>query len=65
MTAQYILFFTKDRDNFTFNLDAVRVPQEYYRARNNMKGANPGNVWEFSHIHYCNSGRMNHPTQKP
>ena len=60
-----ILFFTKDRDNFTFNLDAVRVPQKYYRSRNNMKGANPGNVWEFSHIHYCNSSRMNHPTQKP
>lgn len=39
-----ILFFTKDRDNFTFNLDAVRVPQKYYRSRNNMKGANPGNV---------------------
>ncbi|MBQ9388655.1 MAG: site-specific DNA-methyltransferase, partial [Synergistaceae bacterium] len=60
-----ILFFTKDRENFTFNLDAVRVPQKYYRMRNNMKGANPGNVWEFSHVHYCSSGRMNHPTQKP
>lgn len=60
-----ILFFTKDRENFTFNLDAIRVPQKYYRSRNNMKGANPGNVWEFSHVHYCNSDRINHPTQKP
>ena len=59
-----ILLFTKSK-NFTFNLDAVRVPQKYYRARNNMRGANPGDVWEFSHVHYCNADRQNHPTQKP
>ena len=59
-----ILMFTKSRD-FTFNLDSVRVPQKYYRERNNMRGANPGDVWEFSHIHYCNENRQNHPTQKP
>lgn len=59
-----ILVFNKSC-NFTFNLDAVRVPQKYYRARNNMRGANPGNVWKFSHIHYCNGNRQNHPTQKP
>ena len=60
-----ILFFTKDAKNFTFNLDNVRVPQKFYRAVNNMRGANPGNVWEFSHTHYCNKSRKNHPTQKP
>jgi len=59
-----ILMFTKSRD-FVFNLDAVRVPQKYYRERNNMRGANPGDVWEFSHVHYCNDNRQNHPTQKP
>lgn len=59
-----ILFFTKT-DNFKFNLDSVRVPQKYFRERNNMRGANPGDVWEFSHVHYCNSNRQNHPTQKP
>ena len=59
-----ILMFNKSRE-FTFNLDAVRVPQKYYRARNNMRGANPGDVWEFSHVHYCNENRQNHPTQKP
>ena len=42
-----------------------RVPQKYYRERNNMRGANPGDVWEFSHVHYCNENRQNHPTQKP
>lgn len=60
-----ILMFTKNPNKFVFNLDEVRVPQKYYRSVNNMRGANPGNVWEFSHMHYCNKNRKNHPTQKP
>lgn len=60
-----ILYFTKHPKKFTFNLDDVRVPQKFYRSVNNMRGANPGNVWEFSHMHYCNKNRQNHPTQKP
>ena len=60
-----ILMFTKDKKRFKFNLDEIRVPQKYYRSVNNMRGANPGNVWEFSHMHYCNKNRMKHPTQKP
>ncbi len=59
-----ILMFNKS-GKFTFNLDNVRVPQKYYRERNNMRGANPGDVWQFSHIHYCNENRQSHPTQKP
>ena len=59
-----ILMFTKSKE-FIFNLDDIRVPQKYYRERNNMRGANPGDVWEFSHIHYCNENRQDHPTQKP
>ena len=59
-----ILMFTKTK-NFVFNLDSVRVPQKFYRNVNNMRGANPGNVWEFSHIHYCQANRQKHPTQKP
>lgn len=59
-----ILMFNKSSE-FTFNLDDIRVPQKYYRERNNMRGANPGDVWSFSHVHYCNENRQNHPTQKP
>jgi len=59
-----ILYFTKS-DKFTFNLDDVRVPQKYFRQRNNMNGANPGDVWQFSHVHYCSAEREKHPTQKP
>ncbi len=59
-----ILMFTKS-ESFKFNLDKVRIPQKYYRERNNMAGANPGDVWQFSHVHYSNPERENHPTQKP
>lgn len=60
-----ILMFTKNKKDFVFNLDDIRVPQKFYRSVNNMRGANPGNVWEFSHVHYCNKNRKQHPTQKP
>lgn len=60
-----VLMFTKHPKKFTFNLDAIRIPQKFYRRVNNMRGANPGDVWEFSHIHYCQDNRMAHPTQKP
>jgi len=59
-----ILFFTKT-ENFHFDLDSIRIPQKYFRTRNNMSGANPGDVWEFSHVHYSNPERESHPTQKP
>ena len=56
--------FTMSKE-FTFNLDEIRVPQKYYRSVNNMRGANPGDVWEFSHVHYCQENRQDHPSQKP
>lgn len=59
-----ILMFNKT-SKYTFNLDDIRVPQKFYRSVNNMRGANLGDVWEFSHIHYCQGNRQNHPTQKP
>ncbi len=59
-----ILYFVKS-DKYTFNLEDIRIPQKYYRHRNNMKGANPGDVWLFSHVHYCADEREQHPTQKP
>lgn len=60
-----ILMFTKNEKKYTFNLDDIRIPQKFYRSVNNMRGANPGNVWSFSHMHYCNKNRQQHPTQKP
>ena len=60
-----ILMFTASPERYVFHLDDIRVPQKFYRSVNNMRGANPGNVWEFSHMHYCNKNRQKHPTQKP
>lgn len=59
-----ILMFSKSA-TYKFNLDDIRVPQKFYRKVNNMRGANPGDVWEVSHIHYCQKNRQEHPTQKP
>lgn len=60
-----ILMFSKGK-NPIFNLDDIRIPQKYYRTINNMRGANPGNVWNFSHVHYSQNTRSKqHPTQKP
>lgn len=59
-----ILMFSKS-EKYVFNLDDIRIPQKYYRRINNMRGANPGDVWEVSHIHYCQKNRQPHPTQKP
>lgn len=59
-----ILMFSKS-EKYTFNLDDIRIPQKFYRRVNNMRGANPGDVWAVSHIHYCQKGRQPHPTQKP
>lgn len=59
-----ILMFSKGKE-YTFNLDDIRIPQKYYRKRNNMRGANPGDVWSLPHVHYCEPGRTKHPTQKP
>lgn len=59
-----ILMFSKS-EKYVFNLDDVRIPQKFYRRINNMRGANPGDVWEVSHIHYCQKNRQPHPTQKP
>jgi DNA modification methylase len=59
-----ILWFSKGPEAL-FNLDDVRIPQKYFRKRNNMTGANPGDVWQFSHVHYCAEERQPHPTQKP
>lgn len=60
-----IFYISQRQKKNKFNLDSIRVPQKFYRSVNNMRGANPGDVWSFSHVHYCNENRQDHPTQKP
>lgn len=43
-----ILWFVKDKDNYKFNLDDIRVPAKWQNdPRVNPKGKNPTDVWEF------------------
>lgn len=44
-----ILWFVKDKNNFIFNLDNIRIPSKWKDdKRNNPKGKNPTDFWEFS-----------------
>ena len=59
-----ILVFSKGNSP-KFNLDDIRIPQKFYRKINNMRGATPGNVWEFPRVRFLMEEYENHPTQKP
>lgn len=70
-----ILWYTKG-DQYTFNLDAVRVPQKYpgkkaYQGPNhgnysgNPLGKNPGDVWIFPNVKGNHIEKTKHPCQFP
>lgn len=70
-----ILWYTKG-DQYTFDLDAVRVPQKYpgkraYKGPNRGKysgnplGKNPGDVWEFPNVKGSHVEKTPHPCQFP
>jgi adenine-specific DNA-methyltransferase len=71
-----ILWFTKDMEDYTFNLDPVRVPQKYpgkrhYKGPNkgklsgNPKGKNPSDVWEIPNVKSNHPEKTAHPCQFP
>ncbi|NPV07744.1 MAG: site-specific DNA-methyltransferase [Anaerolineae bacterium] len=72
---EVILWFTKT-DDYTFNLDAVRVPQKYPQKRH-FKGAkrgqlsghplgkNPSDVWEIPNVKSNHVEKTIHPCQFP
>lgn len=70
-----ILWFTKN-DEYTFNLDAVRVPQKYpgkkhFKGPNvgkysgNPKGKNPSDVWDIPNVKSNHIEKTCHPCQFP
>lgn len=70
-----ILWFTKSND-YTFNLDAIRVPQKYqnkkhYRGERkgqlscNPDGKNPGDIWMFRNVKHNHEEQTIHPCQFP
>lgn len=71
-----ILWFTKDKKNYVFNLDPVRVPQKYPLKKYfkgpkageyscNPLGKNPGDVWDIPNVKYNHVEKTEHPCQFP
>lgn len=76
-SARYetILWFTKS-DDYTFNLDAIRVPQKYQNKKAwrgdrkgeltcNPDGKNPGDIWLFRNVKHNHEEQTTHPCQFP
>jgi len=72
---EVILWFTKG-DEYTFNLDAVRVPQKYPKKKyfkgpkkgqlsGNPLGKNPSDVWEIPNVKANHVEKTIHPCQFP
>jgi adenine-specific DNA-methyltransferase len=70
-----ILWFTKS-DDYTFNLDHVRVPSKYPNKRHfkgpnkgklsgNPLGKNPSDVWEIPNVKANHVEKTDHPCQFP
>jgi len=70
-----IMWFTKS-DNYTFNLDPVRVPQKYPGKKHfkgpkagqysgNPLGKNPGDVWAIPNVKSNHVEKTVHPCQFP
>lgn len=72
---EVILWFTKG-DEYTFNLDAVRIPQKYPQKKHfkgpkkglpsgNPLGKNPSDVWEIPNVKANHVEKTIHPCQFP
>ncbi|WP_416759376.1 DNA-methyltransferase [Roseateles sp. So40a] len=70
-----VLWFTKG-DDYTFDLDAVRVPQKYPGKQHtsgpkkgqpsgNPAGKNPGDVWDIPNVNSNHVEKTEHPCQFP
>lgn len=71
-----ILWFTRDTDDYYFNLDAVRVPQKYPGKRHykgpkageysgHPIGKNPSDVWEIPNVKSNHVEKTEHQCQFP
>jgi adenine-specific DNA-methyltransferase len=71
-----ILWFTQDVEDYTFDLDPIRVPQKYpgkrnYRGPNkglpsgNPNGKNPSDVWDMPNVKSNHIEKVEHPCQFP
>jgi adenine-specific DNA-methyltransferase len=72
---EVIIWFTKS-DNYTFNLDDVRVPQKYPQKKyfkgpkkgmlsGNPLGKNPTDIWDIPNVKANHVEKTSHPCQFP
>lgn len=73
---EIILWFTKNKDKYVFNLDSVRIPQKYpgkkyYKGdkkgkfSGNPLGKNPSDIWEIPNVNANHVEKTEHPCQFP
>ena len=63
---EYVFFFTKHKDKYTFNLDDVKIPALNYRPdRYKSQLKNPSDVWKISLVSGNSPERTEHPAQYP
>jgi len=63
---EYVFWFTKDKKNYIFNLDDIKVPALNYRPdrfKSQMK--NPTDVWYIQMVSGNYGERTSHPAQYP
>lgn len=63
---EYVFWLTKNKDNYTFNLDDVKIPALNYRPdRYKSQLKNPTDVWRISMVSGNFEERTSHPAQYP
>lgn len=63
---EYVFWFVKDKNNYKFNLDSVKVPALNYRPdRYKSQLKNPSDVWKISMVSGNFAERTGHPAQYP
>jgi site-specific DNA-methyltransferase (adenine-specific) len=69
---EMILYYRKNPNKFTFNVDEVRSPLVRYEKTSNPKGKNPNDVWQINRVRWnsyervsLENGKIAHAAQKP
>jgi len=63
---EFIFFYTKNKKNYTFNLDKVKIPSLNFRPdRYKTQLKNPSDVWRMALVSGNENERTKHPAQYP
>lgn len=63
---EFVFFYTKHKDHYTFNLDEVKIPSLNFRPdRYKTQLKNPSDVWRMALVSGNEIERTGHPAQYP